>query len=53
VPPPLDFEYRYSVTQNDGRITSQKNNVSGEEVVYLCDSLNRLVSAVTTGPEWG
>ena len=29
---------RYSATQNDGRITSQKNNVSGEEVVYLSES---------------
>jgi RHS repeat-associated protein len=30
-----------------------KDNISGEEVNYTYDSLNRLISAVTTGPEWG
>ncbi len=27
--------------------------MSGEEVTYAYDTLNRLISAVTTGPEWG
>ena len=27
--------------------------MSGEEVTYQSDSLNRLISAVPTGPEWG
>ena len=36
-----------------GRITQRKDWVSGEEVTYQYDSLNRLISAQTTGPEWG
>ena len=30
-----------------------KDWVSGEEVTYAYDALNRLTSAATTGPEWG
>jgi hypothetical protein len=33
---------------NNGRISSQKNMNSGEEVLYTHDSLNRLSSAVTS-----
>ena len=47
------MEYRYAAGQNNGRITQQKNWTSGEEVTYTYDSLNRLVGAATTGPEWG
>jgi len=53
VPGVLDQEYRFSDTQNDGRITQRKDWISGEEVGYQYDSLNRLISAVTTGPQWG
>jgi RHS repeat-associated protein len=53
VPGQMDLEYRYSATQNDGNITSMKNNINGEEVNYSYDALNRLSSAVTTGTEWG
>ena len=49
----VDFEYRYSATQNNGTITQMKDWVSGEEVTYQYDELKRLTSAVTTGPEWG
>ena len=49
----LDMEYRYSSSQNNGQITQQKDWVTGEEVTYAYDSLQRLISAVTTGPEWG
>ncbi len=49
----MEFEYRYSATQNDGWITQRKDWVSGEEITYQYDSLKRLISAVTTGPEWG
>jgi RHS repeat-associated protein len=49
----LNIEYRFSATQNDGKITQQKNWVSGEEVTYQYDELERLSSASTTGPEWG
>jgi RHS repeat-associated protein len=47
------MEYRYSATQNNGQITQQKNWATAEEVTYQYDSLQRLISAVTTGPEWG
>jgi RHS repeat-associated protein len=49
----MDIEYRYSATQNNGKITQMKNWNTGEEVSYQYDSLQRLSSAVTTGPEWG
>jgi RHS repeat-associated protein len=48
-----DWEYRYSATQNNGQITQVKDWVTGEEVTYQYDSLKRLISAVTTGPDWG
>lgn len=51
--PPIDLEYRYSATQNNGRITSTKDNITGEEVSYSYDSLQRLIAAATTGPDWG
>lgn len=46
------IEYRYSTTGNDGRITSRKDNISGEEVSYTYDQRGRLIAAATTGPEW-
>ena len=49
----LDVEYRFPAGTNNGRISSQKENVSGEEITYQYDELNRLIAAVTTGPEWG
>jgi RHS repeat-associated protein len=49
----MDMEYRFSATQNNGRLTQSKDWVTGEEVTYQYDSLQRLISAVTTGPEWG
>ena len=49
--------YDYSPTQNNGRITGKKNLLSGEEVQYAYDSLQRLQSAITvTDPlvtQWG
>ena len=48
----LDEEYRYP-TANAGRISSKKDWISGEEVVYQYDELNRLIHAGTTGPAWG
>jgi len=49
--PTFSAEYRYSPTQNNGQITQQVSG--GEEVTYTYDSLNRLIAAVTTGPQWG
>lgn len=58
VPGVVDYEYRFSSSQNDGRITSRKEYVSGEDVTYQYDSLQRLISAMTThttgtAPQWG
>ena len=49
----LDLEYRFAAGQNNGRITQMKDWVSGEEATYSYDTLNRLIQAVTTGPEYG
>jgi YD repeat-containing protein len=38
---------------NNGEITKYKDHITGEEVNYAYDSLNRLITASTTGPEWG
>ena len=53
MPGAADLEYRFSTTANDGKITQSKNWISGEEVTYQYESLQRLASATTTGPEWG
>ena len=54
----LDFNPGFSgATQNNGKITSQTDVVSGEQVVYTYDALNRLASAQTTAnpnvTQWG
>ncbi|MCZ2149713.1 MAG: hypothetical protein LC126_18290, partial [Bryobacterales bacterium] len=51
----MDLEYVYSGSANNGQITSMKNYISGEEVIYQYDTLKRLTSAATTavGPQWG
>ena len=43
----MDMEYRFSATQNNGRIESSKDWVSGEDIAYQYDGLNRLVAAGT------
>ena len=47
--------YNFSATQNNGRILSSADAVTGENVSYTYDSLNRLIAASTgtTGPQWG
>ncbi len=53
----VDFQYFYSATQNNGKITEMTDWVTGEDVTYTYDSLERLASAVTTTnpnvPQWG
>ena len=49
----VNITYNYSSTQNNGKITSQTDNVSGEQVVYAYDALNRLSSAAATSGTWG
>ncbi len=42
---PLDISYNFPAGANNGKISSQKDNLSGETVTYQYDSLNRLISA--------
>src|ERR1039457_4422236 len=42
---PLNISYNFTAGQNNGKITSQTDNLSGETVTYQYDSLNRLLSA--------
>jgi RHS repeat-associated protein len=53
VPTVMDMEYTFHATQNNGRITKQKDWISGEEVNYTYDSLQRLLTASTTSTAWG
>ncbi|MGJ5820997.1 RHS repeat-associated core domain-containing protein, partial [Paludibaculum fermentans] len=48
-----DINYWYSTTANDGRLAQKHNWVTGEEENYTYDSLGRLATAYTTGPQWG
>jgi RHS repeat-associated protein len=52
----VNMTYNFSATQNNGRIVSSADAVTGENVSYTYDSLNRLIAAATTnrtGPIWG
>jgi YD repeat-containing protein len=44
----VNLEYRFSATQNDGRLSQRKDWVTGEEVNYTYDVLGRLTRAETT-----
>ena len=55
-PARLNMTYNFSPTQNNGRIVSSADAVTGENVSYTYDSLNRLIAASTsgtTGVQWG
>ena len=45
----MNMQYNYSGTQNNGRIVSSVDGVTGEQVSYTYDWLNRLATAATTG----
>jgi YD repeat-containing protein len=53
----VNLDYRYgdpnTAANNNGRVRQVKDNVSGEEVTYTYDSLNRLTQAATTDATWG
>ena len=53
----VDMEYVYAAGRNNGRITQAWDHVSGEQVNYTYDSLNRLATAVTADntnvAQWG
>jgi RHS repeat-associated protein len=53
VAPGVSMSYAYSATQNNGKITSQTDNLTGETVQYAYDALNRLATAVATNNSWG
>ena len=48
----MDMQYNYSATQNNGRIVGSNDYVTGENVSYSYDALNRL-SAASAGSLWG
>jgi YD repeat-containing protein len=51
----MDMRYLYANGQNNGCVTESIDGISGEDVQYTYDSLQRLVLAQTTntGPQWG
>jgi RHS repeat-associated protein len=49
----MDMQYNYTAGQNNGRIASSQDYISGETVQYAYDGLLRLASAQTTGTQWG
>jgi RHS repeat-associated protein len=53
----LDMQYAYSPTNNNGKIMSQTDVLSGEQITYTYDSLNRLATAQTADnpsvTQWG
>jgi RHS repeat-associated protein len=49
----VNLTYAFSSAQNNGKITSMTDNISGEQVVYTYDALNRLASAAATNSSWG
>ncbi|HVV70208.1 MAG TPA: RHS repeat-associated core domain-containing protein, partial [Verrucomicrobiae bacterium] len=51
--PNMNLQYSYSPNQNNGQITQFRDTVSGEQVSYAYDSLNRLVSATAASGAWG
>ena len=52
-----NWTYTYPANQNNGKILQQTESISGEQITYQYDALNRLISAVTSDnpnvPQWG
>jgi len=48
-----DIQYVYPTGSNNGRISESVDAITGEDVQYTYDSLQRLVAAQTAGPQWG
>ena len=48
----MEMQYNYSATRNNGRIVGSNDYVTGENVSYGYDALNRL-SAASAGSMWG
>ena len=47
------MQYIYPSGANNGRISESIDGVTGEDVQYTYDSLQRLILAQTAGPQWG
>jgi hypothetical protein len=50
---PVDMEYIYSPTANNGQIVQARDNRNAEEINYSYDRLGQLTAAQMTGPERG
>ena len=48
----LNLQYNFPSTENNGKISSQTDVISGETVTYAYDSLNRLATA-SSSANWG
>jgi RHS repeat-associated protein len=44
----IDFTYTYPTSGNNGRISQMADNISGEQVSYTYDQLNRLVQSASS-----
>jgi RHS repeat-associated protein len=50
----VNVQYGFHATQNNGKILTETDVISGETVTYAYDSLNRLASATSSvNPGWG
>ena len=49
----MHLKYNFFATQNNGRIQSQTDVISGETVAYTYDTLNRLINASGSGDPSG
>ena len=49
----VHFKYGYSATQNNGKILSMQDAISGETIAYQYDSLQRLTTTSATGDPSG
>jgi RHS repeat-associated protein len=48
----VSVNYNYPSSNNNGKIASQTDNISGEQVLYTYDALNRLATAAATSNAW-
>jgi len=57
VPSVLDMQYAYPTQNNNGKLASQTDVLSGEQITYTYNALNQLATAVTTDnpnvTQWG
>ena len=49
----VSLTYAYTAGQDNGKIASTTNGITGEVVQYTYDSLNRLIQAQATSNSWG